>query len=125
MDTCNDGYESVISIFQKQYKKGEPLTVCGKGFQKRDFTDVRDIVDGLMEVSKNINNEEYQLGSGEEFTILQLAYMFTDSNITFVDERPGDRKRSLADVENTKGKLVNWKPKHHLKDFINKIKNKE
>jgi len=122
MDTCNDGYESVISIFEKQWRKRENLTICGDGKQKRDFTDVRDIVDGLIEVSKNINNEEYQLGSGEEFTILELAYMF-DTVIEFVNERPGDRKRSLADVENTKSKLENWKPKYHLKDFIERIKN--
>ena len=40
-------YATVVGIFQEQYSKGKPLTPTGDGEQRRDFTHVDDIVDGL------------------------------------------------------------------------------
>lgn len=120
-DTCNNGWETVISIFEKQMKKGQPLTVVGDGTQRRDFTYVGDIVKGLIQASKKLQNEEYQLGSGEDFSILEVAKMFSD-NIIFIPERKGDRKYSRANTEDTFNKL-GWKPEMNLKTWINNIKN--
>jgi UDP-glucose 4-epimerase len=119
-DTCNNGWETVISIFEKQMKKNQPLTVVGDGSQRRDFTYVGDIVRGLIQASKKLKNEEYQLGSGEDFSILEVAKMFSN-NITFIPERKGDRKYSKANVEDTFNKL-GWKPEMNLKKWINYIK---
>jgi UDP-glucose 4-epimerase len=121
-DTCNNGWETVISIFEKQMKNNQPLTVVGDGSQRRDFTYVGDIVKGLILASKKLKNEEYQLGSGEDFSILEVAKMF-DSNIIFIPERKGDRKYSKADIKDTFNKL-GWKPEMNLKKWINYIKNK-
>ena len=119
-DTCNNGWETVISIFEKQMKKNQPLTVVGDGSQRRDFTYVGDIIRGLIQASKKLKNEEYQLGSGEDFSILEVAKMFSN-NITFIPERKGDRKYSKANVEDTFNKL-GWKPEMNLKKWINYIK---
>lgn len=119
-DTCNNGWETVISIFEKQMKKDQPLTVVGDGSQRRDFTYVGDIVRGLIQASKVLQNEEYQLGSGKDFSILEVAKMFSD-NITFIPERKGDRKYSKANTDETYLKL-GWKPEMSLEKWINKVK---
>ena len=41
-------YSTVIGIFERQYRNGEPLTVVGDGEQRRDFTHIDDIVYGLV-----------------------------------------------------------------------------
>jgi UDP-glucose 4-epimerase len=121
-DTCNNGWETVISIFEKQMKKGQSLTIVGDGSQRRDFTYVGDIVQGLIQASKKLENEEYQLGSGEDFSILEVAKMFSN-NITFIPERKGDRKYSKANIDETYTKL-GWRPKTNLKTWIELIKYK-
>ena len=119
-DTCNNGWETVISIFEKQYKNNLPLTVVGDGTHRRDFTYVGDIVNGLILASKKIANDEYQLGSGQDYSILEVAKMFSN-NINFIALRPGDRQYGKADVEETFAKL-GWKAEMDLTKWINKLK---
>jgi UDP-glucose 4-epimerase len=119
-DTCDTGWETVISIFEKQYKANTPLTIVGDGTQRRDFTYVDDIVNGLIEASKVLANDEYQLGSGTDYSILEVAKMFSN-DIQFIGERPGDRKYGRANVEETMQKL-NWKPTRQLTDWVKQIK---
>jgi len=119
-DTCNTGWETVISIFEKQYKSGQPLTVVGNGMQRRDFTYVGDIVNGLIQASTVLNNDEYQLGSGKNYSILEVAHMFSN-NIKFISDRKGDRKYGKADIHDTCLKL-NWTPKMNLREWIETIK---
>jgi UDP-glucose 4-epimerase len=45
-------YCTVVGIFERQYKNGEPLTITWDGEQRRDFTHVDDIVDGLILTSE-------------------------------------------------------------------------
>lgn len=119
-DTCNNGWETVVSIFEKQYKSGKPLTITGSGNQRRDFTYVGDIVNGLILASEALCNDEYQLGSGVDYSILEVAKMFSD-NIKFIEPRPGDRQFSRADVDTTFKKLK-WKPEMNLISWIQQVK---
>ena len=121
-DTCDTGWETVISIFEKQYKANLPLTVVGDGLQRRDFTYAGDIVSGLILASEKLSNEEYQLGSGTDYSILEIAKMFSD-DIKFVEPRKGDRKYSKANIQDTYNKLA-WTPKFNLIKWINNIKGK-
>ena len=41
-------YCTVVGIFERQYKNSESLTITWDGEQRRDFTHVGDIVDGLV-----------------------------------------------------------------------------
>ena len=118
-DTCNNGWETVISIFEKQVKAGKPVTICGDGLQRRDFTYVGDIVEGLMLAAEKLENDEYQLGSGQDYSILEVAKMFTD-NIIHIAERPGDRKSGLANSEETRMKL-GWVPQMNLQTWIKSL----
>ena len=42
-----EGESTVVGIFENQYENKEPLTITGDGFQRRDFTHIDDIVDGI------------------------------------------------------------------------------
>lgn len=107
---------SVIGIFEDQYKKKLPLTVVKPGTQKRDFTHVEDIIEGTYLAVKKTINTEFHLGSGENYSILDVVKFFKHPHI-FVKERPGERFNSLANNSFSKKKL-GYKPKNSLKKYI-------
>lgn len=116
------GYESVISVFEKQYKANQPITVVGDGSQRRMFTYVGDIVDGLIKAWKYHSNDEFDLGNPiKSYSILEIAHMFSN-NIEFVPARKGDRLDScLTHYEDTCSKL-DWKPTMSVEEWIKAIK---
>jgi len=118
-DTWDNEWQSVINIFIDQKKKEVPLTICGTGQQKRDFTHVDDIVQGLVLAGVNIQNDEYQLGTGVEYSILEVAEMF-DHPVEFIEARPGDRPRGLADIRHTQEEL-GYEPTVKLKEYIDSV----
>jgi UDP-glucose 4-epimerase len=116
------GYESVISVFEKLYKAGLPITVSGDGQQKRMFTYVDDIVDGLVKSWKYELNDEFELGNPvKSYSILEIAKMFSD-NIQFVEARKGDRVDSTLQSYNETCEKLKWSPTISVEDWINLIK---
>ena len=51
-EPIDEKFGNVIGIWRAKIKKGLPLPIVGDGNQKRDFTHVFDIVDGLLKISK-------------------------------------------------------------------------
>ncbi len=121
-DTCDNGYETVVSIFEKQYAKGQPLTVCGSGLQTRCFTYVGDIVNGLMKAWKFQGNEEFQLNNKNQYSVLEVAKMFCD-NINFIEARPGDRSESSSDCIKSI-LLLEWKTTMNVDEWVSSVKKK-
>lgn len=119
-DTCDNGYETVVSIFEKQYKANKPLTICGNGLQTRSFTYVGDIVSGLIKSWKFQGNEEFQFNNKKQFSILDIAKMFSD-NIQFISPRPGDRMESSSDCIKSI-LLLDWKTTKDVDEWIEDVK---
>ena len=114
-------YPTVIGIFETQYKNNQALTIVGTGEQRRDFTHVKDICNGLILLSKNeYKGEIYNLGTGTNYSLNEVAKMFSD-NIRYVPKRPGEAKTTLADL--SKSKDIGYVAKINLKDYVNKFKN--
>ena len=109
-------YATLIALFKEKMKNGEPLTVVSPGAQKRNFTHIDDIVDGLILVGENGYGDEFGIGSEESFSILEVAQMYGDE-IQMLPERRGNRMNS--DVLSDKTKELGWSPKRKLKDYIN------
>ena len=109
-------YATLIALFKEKMKNGEPLTVVSPGAQKRNFTHIDDIVDGLILVGENGYGDEFGIGSEESFSILEVAQMYGDE-IQMLPERRGNRMNS--DVLSDKTKALGWSPKRKLKDYIN------
>ena len=110
---------TVIGIFENQYLTNKPLTVVLPGTQKRDFTHVKDIVQGLLLAGNNIINAEFQLGTGVDHSILEIAEAF-DHPIEFIAPRPGDRPKGLADISYTK-RMLGYNPTSNVIDYIKSL----
>ena len=115
-------YATVIGIFEKQYREGQPLTIVGDGEQRRDFTHIDDIVDGLIRCSEQpFRAEIFELGSGKNYSINEVANMFGgDYSKKYLDKRLGEYDVTLADYSEAKD-ILDWKPTKDLSDYINFI----
>lgn len=116
----NGNYATVVAIFEKQYINNQRLSVVKPGTQSRDFTHISDIISGVLESEKTNLNHEWHLRSGKNTTIIELAEMFGDWEL--IEERRGERFTS-EEFDSDTEKLLKWKPKYELKNWIQDIKN--
>ncbi len=108
-------YGTVIEIFRQQHARGEPLTVVSPGTQKRNFTHVSDIVDGLVLVGAKGEGDDYGLGVTHEYSILEVAKMI-GGEIMMLPERAGNRFGSGIDT--SKSEALGWLPKITLEQYL-------
>lgn len=110
-------YATVIGIFENQYMKKEPLTIVGDGKQRRDFTHIDDIVDGLIKcVGKNHKGDIFELGSGVNYSINEVAHMF-NCDKTYIAARPGEYDVTLCDYSQAQ-KDLDYNPKRNLEEYV-------
>jgi UDP-glucose 4-epimerase len=114
-------YGTVIEIFHQNHLNGRPLRVNAPGTQRRIFTHVDDIIDGLILVGEKGQGDEFGLGAEESFSILEIAQMF-GSPIEMAPETKGNRMGAKLDV--TKSYALGWRPKKRISDYIKDIKEK-
>jgi nucleoside-diphosphate-sugar epimerase len=114
----------VIPRFLKQALADKPLTVQGKGLQKRTFCYIDDLFDGLtLIMEKGKIGEVYNLGSDTQTTIRDLAKIIirvTDSKskIKFVKRPTHDHQSRLPTLE--KVEKLGWWPKISLEVGLKK-----
>jgi UDP-glucose 4-epimerase len=131
-------YCTVLGIFETQFKNNKTLTVTGDGEQRRDFTYVGDIVDGLVRcgnalsvgfvktgkelwesVDGVISGEIFELGNGKNYSINELADAFGDYPREYIPKRPGEVRESL-NVDTKANDVLGWKPKGDIIEYIDK-----
>lgn len=108
-------YGTVIEIFKRMYLRGAPITVTAPGTQKRNFTHVHDIVDGLMLVGEKGAGDEYGLGNEKVFSMLEVARLF-GGELLMLPERPGNRMSSALDTK--KARTLGWEAERRLEDYL-------
>ena len=115
-------YSTVLGIFEKQYREGKPFTITADGEQRRDFTYIDDIVDGLVKSSEhNFKAEFFELGKGVNYSINEIADMFgKDYPREYIPARKGEYDVTLADYSKAKLKL-GWEPKGDIIQYIKSI----
>lgn len=111
-------YGTVIAIFMDRYLKDLPLQVTSPGTQKRNFTHISDIVEGLVLVGEKGEGDEFGLGSEESYSLLEVAQLFGGA-IEMLPERTGNRHASSLNA--AKSRALGWAPKVSLKDEIIKF----
>jgi UDP-glucose 4-epimerase len=112
-------YGTVIEIFRQQLAEGKSITVVAPGTQKRNFTHVDDIVDGLVLVGEKGVGDEFGLGSPESFSVLDVAHMF-GGEVIMLPERPGNRM--VAQLDATKSQALGWKATRTLQTYVDSLK---
>lgn len=113
-------YATLIALFKEKMKNSESLTIVSPGTQKRNFTHIDDIIDGLVLVGENGYGDEFGIGSPEAYSILEIAQMF-DGKIEMLPKRKGNRM--TADVISAKTEALGWSPKRTIKDYIEACRN--
>ncbi|MDP2850902.1 MAG: NAD-dependent epimerase/dehydratase family protein [Sulfuricurvum sp.] len=108
-------YATLIALFKEKMKNSEPLTIVSPGIQKRNFTHIDDIIDGLILVGENGYGDEFGIGSPEAFSVLEIAQMF-GGEIQMLPERKGNRM--TADVMSAKTEALGWSPKKTILEYI-------
>ena len=114
-------YAPVVGIFLRQKNNSEPLTIVGDGEQRRDFTNVLDVVDAnirsaTIDVENNFYGNVYNVGTGINHSINQVANLISDNQI-HIPERIGESRITLANNNKIK-EVFGWTPKIKLEDWI-------
>jgi len=116
---------NVIGIWRSRINRGADIEIVGDGKQRRDFTHVDDIVDGLYKIGiKNIEHEDaWELGTGVNYSIIELAKMFQDKfncEISYLEDQPGNYRATLCEDKDAMN-ILGWKPKDRLLYYINNL----
>jgi len=112
-------YATLIALFKEKMGKGETLTVVNPGLQKRNFTHIDDIIDGLILVGENGYGNQFGIGSPESFTVNEIAKMF-GGKIKMLPERAGNRMD--AEVYTSKTEEIGWRCKNKIEDYIKELR---
>jgi len=115
-------YRNVIPNFFQSAIMGKNLTITGSGNETRDFTYIDDCVNGIIlaATSKNGKNETFNLGTGKETKIKNLAKLILEitqsrSKIIFKPMRKFDHiKNRRMDISKAK-KLLHYNPSTDMK----------
>ncbi len=114
-------YATLIALFKEKMKNKEPLTIVSPGAQKRNFTHIDDIINGLILVGENGYGDEFGIGSPEAYSIKEIAEMF-GGKIEMLPERKGNRM--TADVISAKTEALGWKPTRNIQTYIEEMRAK-
>lgn len=115
------GEAGVVSIFIGKLMKNEDLIVFGDGRQTRDFVFVGDVVNANLFAMKNNLYGEYNVGTGKEISVNDLAKMLItitgkNSKVIHGEAIKGELMRNAlsADKLTKKG----WKLHNSLQDGL-------
>jgi nucleoside-diphosphate-sugar epimerase len=115
-------YAPVMSIFMRQKKNKEALTIIGQGYQTRDFVHVSDVVHAnILASQKDLDTygQVFNVGTGEGTEIQKIANLISNYQV-YVPERDGEVLHSRANIDKIKNKL-GWNYSINVLNWIEKI----
>jgi len=130
--SLKNAYSGALRVFSLQLLSGKSLSVYEDGLQLRDYVSVYDVAKANATVmeSPEANFENFNVGGGVAYTVLELAEIVSKSlkipaDINLKHEfRVGDIRHAVSDI--TKLKQLKWKPEWDevrvVKDYLSWIK---
>jgi len=117
--------------FVNQALNNEPITIYGDGSQTSDFTYIGDIIKGTILAMKKNKPGVYNISSGEETSIRELAEEVinltdSDSKIIFTNENTNRPFRFFLDIKKAR-KNFGYSPfslRKGLSEYISELMNK-
>lgn len=118
-------WAALIGKWRGQVELGHPLTIVGDGKQKRDFTHVDDIIDGLIRIafSDSTADDAWELGTGVNYSILEVFELFNKkfkAKAEFISNQSGNYQETLRE-SNGALDILGWKPEDKLKEYIKNL----
>lgn len=116
----NEGkYATVIGKYLKLMDNGHhSLPVSKPGTQKRNFTHIDDIVNGIVLVSEHGAGDEYGISADEEYSILEVVNVL-GAHPVLIEGKKGNRL--TAEVKNQKTKDLGWKASVKLIEYLQEL----
>jgi UDP-glucose 4-epimerase len=119
-------YSTVIGKFKELVSKGAtklPTTIPGT--QRRNFTHIDDITDGILLAAGNGMGDGYGIGADESYSIIDVCRVF-GCEPEFQRASPANRMNGKLHTDKIKG--LGWTQKHslkaHITTFLNAISEK-
>ena len=118
-------WAAVIGLWRGLVRDGKGITIIGDGEQRRDFTHIDDIVDGLIKIgfSQQKHEDAWELGTGKNYSLNEVADMFVKKfgcEREYLPNQNGNYRETLR--ENVDALLrLNWKPEDKLEEYINEL----
>ena len=107
----------MIGRWINNIEKGLPCEIYGDGEQRRDFTHVDDIVDGLLAMySDEVYGHTFELGRGKNYSVNEVAKMF-GINPKYKPPKPGEARDTLC-KDKSSTEILGWIPQKELSDYI-------
>ncbi len=121
-EVVDGDWAAVIGIWRRQVRDGEKITIVGDGEQRRDFTHVVDIVDGLYKIgmTDKSHDDAWELGTGINYSINEMYSMFKNKfgvDHILIPEQKGNYRSTLRE-NNDMIERLKWIPKDRLEDYI-------
>jgi len=117
-------YSGVISLFARCLVEDRPPTIYGDGEQTRDFTYVRNVVDGTLRacVAPAAAGQVINVSCGGRVslnTLFRTMRTMSDSTVTpaHIDPRVGDVRDSQADISRAR-ELLEYEPSVFLEEGL-------
>lgn len=133
----NEWFGRVLTIFVKRSLECKDLVIFGDGMQERDYINVEDVCDFILECiyNKNTINKVYNVSSGSGININELAKLITEifqTNTILYEDVPEGGKSILVEgrerlnqelkyliLDNNKAiRETNWKPRINLRQGL-------
>ncbi len=123
----------VLPRFTHAALTSQPITVFGDGKQRRTFTHVKDIVEGIVKIMHSpMTGEVYNIGNPKnEFSILEVAQVVkeianSNSEISLMDPKEVYGKdyeeawNKIPDISKISNH-IGWQPKYDFKQIVQEI----
>lgn len=117
--------KSVIAKFISGVRQQKPLIIYGDGKQTRDFIHADDICQAIhicLTTPKSISGEIFQIASGKETSINEIASMMkdianNDVKLLYKPRRKGEIERNYSNITKAK-KMLGFDPKVELRNGL-------
>ncbi len=114
---------SVVSRFLTDIMEGGRITIEGDGEQTRDFIYVDDLCRAILAaLQSDLGGEVFQIATGQETSIRELAALIQDVvgrdvGITHGPPRQGDMRQNFSSVRKAEA-MLGWRPGTSLRDGL-------
>jgi UDP-glucose 4-epimerase len=118
-------WAAVIGKWRGQVEQNHPITIVGDGEQRRDFTHIDDIVEGLIKIGFGTDTHEdaWELGTGFNYSLNEVAELFVkkfSAVKVYMTEERGNYRETIR-VNNDAINKLGWNPTDKLKEYIESL----
>ncbi|MFA1745400.1 GDP-mannose 4,6-dehydratase [Fusobacterium animalis] len=121
-----------IHKFVKKIENDEEIIIYGDGSTSRDYTYIKDIINGIFKSFGYLNNHQnvyeiINLGSSRKINLLDMVKIIENklskkAKLKFIDRQAGDVDKTFACIEKAK-KILNYKVSIKFEDGIENFVN--